>query len=622
MFWEIEKEVHQLPLAHLTLAKFDIYKPVDLETEKQFFEDINSNGQITNLFITEDNIVIAGLRIYAALKANKIPHAKVQRVKIKPEFHEMFNICTNRQRFRTTLDAYKEVNIIYETIERHQGKKMFSDSHPILVAHLEISHSQKIETSFKESETTSHQPHEQLTKASCISIGPTTQQTAGQSQQQTNSLPQSITENTQIIVENKATKTFSLPIQTSISQLPITLPEIQEVKAKDSLSPLEKAIAIADNEITNTTKHQRIKFVETVDQKYGTRLLEMFDTKCPNIDKIYKAAKLVDERSKQKTNPLPALVISTAHRQYEIFNKSNQVMIEIEDGSIDFVLTSNPYWNQIDYNQNNAEQLGQEPTVDMFITNLIKSYAEVYKKMAPTGNLFVNIKDTYGNNGSYFVEEKFKIAMGQSRWQYRGDYIWLKKGGGKRSGKRASSPENCYEKIFWFTKTSSYYYRPIQIPNNKVITATFKPAETRIESKGVSCHDKIDVSLPFSTFKNVIEETNFLEVVVTNSAAADSRFMNELYGKHPAPFSMALALPFQLQFCPPNGRVLEPFLGRGAGLVSALMLGHSCYGYEIEPEFYHQSQKLLADVVKDIDYYRHQMLQLQRTFDDKFNRAA
>jgi len=232
------------------------------------------------------------------------------------------------------------------------------------------------------------------------------------------------------------------------------------------------------------------------------------------------------------------------------------------------------------------------------------------------------MKGTFDKKVNHLVEQHFIIAMCEIGWHYEDTFIWQKKGSGRRSGDKKRRPENSYEPIFWFTKTPDYYYKPIEIPTDKPTTVTLKAADTRIESKGITCYDKIDVSLPFTSFKNVIDETKFLDVVVTNSAATDSQFMNDLYGKHPAPFPMALPLLFLLQFCPDQGRTLEPFLGRGAGLVSPLMLGHTCYGYEIEPEYFEQSQNLLADVQKDINYYGERMKEVELQFQEKFDQAA
>ena len=594
MNWKIEDAVFLTPLSSLTYYQDDIYSPVVGEEKEKYLQDISMNEQVNNIFITQDNLCIGGNRICEGLIAAGKTHVRAQRVIIEPQYIPLFRKSANNYRHKTKLDDYREVQKILTTIPRHQGKaeSTTTSSEETLV----LSETNKIEIPVS---IQSAEPASTETAETTLSDIPT--ETSGPS---TNRVD--ITE----LNPNAA------PSQSTLSG-----GQVDSSTSPKGKTPIQKAVEEADNGM-NSSEFQKIKYIEGIDKKYGSTLLDLLNSKCPNVDKIFKAAQEVERRNKQQQNPKPPLEIPLHGRKCFIYNKSSHDMQEIKNNTIDFSFLSHPYWDQIDYNQANRRQLGQEKTVSEFIENLMKIYREVYRKMAPTGNLFVNMKGTFEKNKNHLVEEHFKIAMGKEGWHYEDTFIWLKRGGGKRSGNRSRRPENSYEPIFWFTKTADYYYRSIQIPNKKPITVTFKPAETRIESKGLTCYDKLDVSLPFHSFKNVIEETNFLDVIVTNSAAVDSQFMNKLYGKHPAPFPMSLPLLFLLQFCPPEGRVLEPFLGRGAGLVSPLMLGHTCYGYEIETEYFEQAQMLLADVLKDIDYYRGCMEGVDKMFEEKFMSAA
>jgi len=572
MYWKIDEKVFMAPLSLITFLEDDVYSPTAIEEDQKFIEDIKTNEQTTNIFLTEDNVCIGGRRICKALKTIAATHARAQRVKVEPKYRSLFLFSTNHTRKKTPTECCREIEVIDKTIPRHQGKK------------------------------DPEAPKPQSTTATLLPVPPQTE----------------VSLTTPETTKSTAPKTLS-PIAApphAIAPAPTNQPRKDKPKV-----PIQQAVELADNGVSKSN-YEKYQFIKRIEEKYGTKLLHLLDS-TGNYDKVYKAAQTAKERNEKKDNPTPPLEIPTTARHYpHLQNKSNWQMNEVENNSIDFCFTSNPYLWQIDYNDANKNQMGQEPTIEEFIENLVhKSYKEVYRKMAPTGNLLVNMKGTVKNGVNQMVEEHFKIAMGKAGWLYQDTFIWLKKGGGKRSGNRRR-PENSYESIFWFTKSSDYYYNPIEIPNDKPITVTHKAAETRIESKGLTVSEKYDVSLPFTSFKNVIDETKFLDVVITNSAATDSQFMNELYGRHPAPFPMALPLLFLLQFCPPNGRVLEPFLGRGAGLVSPLMLGHTCYGYEIEAEYFIQAQKLLADVVKDIDYYRERMKEIELQYQQKFNIAA
>lgn len=613
MNWKIEEKVFLAPLSELTFYTDDIYSPVGGEKRKDYSEDVLTNGQVSSAFITHENVIIGGLRLCRELIASGKTHVRVQRVEIEPKFIPAFRKSTNNYRHKTKLDDYREVQKILATIPRHQGKKdpesgLSKQATPPSQTTQPAASSQStapkptISTQASEvAESSAQSPSAQIIELTGR---------ASNSELKKSAPAMSVNHPK----GEKPQESRTIPLSSSPSVGSITPPK--------KTTPIQQAIEEADNGM-NSTEFQKIKYIEGIEKKYGVKLLSLLDTKCPNVDKVYKAAKEVESRNKQRAEKKPMLDIPVSECRPYLYNKSNWEMPEVKNNSIDFAFTSNAYWNQIDYlNPREKHQLGQEPTIEDFIEKLMKSFIEVYKKLAPTGNLFVNYRGTFDKHGNFVGEEEFVIAMRKIGFLYKGRFIWLKKGGGKRSGKRTRNPENCYEPVFWFTKTSDYYYRPAEISRDEPITVTFKSAETRTESKGVSVYDKIDVSIPFRTFKTVIEETEFLGVVEANSAASDSQFMNELYGKHPAPFPMALPLLFLLQFCPPQGRVLEPFLGRGAGLVSALMLGHTCYGYEIEREYYNQAVKLLADVAKDIDYYTGCMKEVEQMFDDKFNEAA
>lgn len=65
---------------------------------------------------------------------------------------------------------------------------------------------------------------------------------------------------------------------------------------------------------------------------------------------------------------------------------------------IDCCITSPPYWCLRDYGVKG--QLGLEKTPEEFITKLADIFDEVKRIMKPTGTFWVNIGDSYANNGS------------------------------------------------------------------------------------------------------------------------------------------------------------------------------------------------------------------------------
>src|SRR4051794_40660393 len=71
------------------------------------------------------------------------------------------------------------------------------------------------------------------------------------------------------------------------------------------------------------------------------------------------------------------------------------VLKGLENDSVDCCITSPPYWALRDYKTEG--QLGLEPTFNEYLDRLIEIFREV--KRVTKGAIWVNIGDTYANNG-------------------------------------------------------------------------------------------------------------------------------------------------------------------------------------------------------------------------------
>jgi DNA modification methylase len=66
---------------------------------------------------------------------------------------------------------------------------------------------------------------------------------------------------------------------------------------------------------------------------------------------------------------------------------------DLDDNSIQCVVTSPPYWGLRDYGVDN--QLGLEETPEEFVDNLVKVFKEVKRVLREDGTLWLNLGDTY-----------------------------------------------------------------------------------------------------------------------------------------------------------------------------------------------------------------------------------
>ena len=157
---------------------------------------------------------------------------------------------------------------------------------------------------------------------------------------------------------------------------------------------------------------------------------------------------------------------------------------DLDDNSIQCVVTSPPYWGLRDYGVDN--QLGLEETPEEFVDNLVVVFKEVKRVLREDGTLWLNLGDSYaGNNsrasqngragfgnkregvfnnvsGNLKVKDlvgipwRVAFALQSDGWYLRQDIIWH-----KPNPMPESVTDRCtksHEYIFLMTKSSNYYY--------------------------------------------------------------------------------------------------------------------------------------------------------------------
>ena len=145
--------------------------------------------------------------------------------------------------------------------------------------------------------------------------------------------------------------------------------------------------------------------------------------------------------------------------------------------SIDFCMTSPPYWGKREY-QNGG--IGLEVSYQEYISNLLDIFKQVKRVLKPTGSFWLNIGDTYLNKSLLGIPWRVTIDMIENQsWILRNSIIWNKvKGGPDNSTDRL---RNVHENIFHFVKSHSYYYdadavrsnpKKSKVVNGAIVSAT------------------------------------------------------------------------------------------------------------------------------------------------------
>ncbi len=72
---------------------------------------------------------------------------------------------------------------------------------------------------------------------------------------------------------------------------------------------------------------------------------------------------------------------------------------------------------------------------------------------------------------------------------------------------------------------------------------------------------------------------------------------------HPCPYPQAIIRPLIGSSCPPNGTILDPFMGSGTTGVACVKLGRKFIGIELEPKYFDIACKRISDAYKQPDLF-------------------
>ena len=259
---------------------------------------------------------------------------------------------------------------------------------------------------------------------------------------------------------------------------------------------------------------------------------------------------------------------------------------ELEDNSIDCVVSSPPYFGLRDYG--NDEQFGLEKTYQDYLANTVKVFETFKPKLKDTATIWWNVGDSYSSgkrksttnqslrgNTNYgvtrtpvqngikekdllMIPNRVAIELQDAGWYIRSEIIWHKPNPMPESV--TDRPTSCHEKIWLITKNKKYYY------DYKSIKEPAKDWGTRERKKGSAFVDGTPGRSKQSGGKNcnfAIEGKNKRNVwTVTTKPCREAHF---------ATFPKDLIEPCIKAGCPENGTVLDPFGGSGTtGIVAAL----------------------------------------------------
>ncbi len=311
---------------------------------------------------------------------------------------------------------------------------------------------------------------------------------------------------------------------------------------------------------------------------------------------------------------------------------AQEILRSLPSESVDFCMTSPPYWNQREYNNGG---IGLEPDYLQYISNLLRITRQVYRVLSDEGSFWLNLGDTYVNKCLMGIPWRVALALtDQQNWIMRNDVIWHKIKGMDTSKDKLRP---VHEYLFHFVKKKDYFYdldairskpRQATVRNGAVVTATgvtgvkyrrqIELSTALSEQEKALAEQELEKTLyrlesgEISDFRMVIRKQHRTTHSDSSRLSGRARELSDrgfyflFYhpkgskpgdvwdiipedstgrGTHYASYPEDLCKLPILSTCPPDGIVLDPFCGTGTTNLVAYQLGRRSIGIDISQDY-------------------------------------
>ena len=183
--------------------------------------------------------------------------------------------------------------------------------------------------------------------------------------------------------------------------------------------------------------------------------IELIDKGILTINQSYlqiqRETKEKESREGDQRKDSTSTVIKSKWRFYQ---KSSHDMSELNDGEVQTIFTSPPYWNKRTYLEGGG--LGNERNPEKYVENLILHFKECYRVLRKNGSFFLNLGDSYLNGDLQNIPHQVILGLKKEGWTLRNTIIWHKSNPKPSSSKNNLTPS--YEYIFHLIKNKNYFY--------------------------------------------------------------------------------------------------------------------------------------------------------------------
>lgn len=317
----------------------------------------------------------------------------------------------------------------------------------------------------------------------------------------------------------------------------------------DEIHPLPRTEAVTRCVRAGSTEDEVVR---------GLWLSEAFERTVHGEGRKLEAMSLDPEPRETEVRPW---VVDTAPRRGEydgprtldledltVYFRSSENMDDVENGSVQSIVTSPPYWNLKDYGHD--DQIGTaDESYEHYHERMKRVWTECYDVLAPDGTMWV-VVDTVMNRGDLRLLPQHIATnaadLGFNHWDH---VVWYKPTA--IAGMTPRNVVNKHEYVVALSKTEDVFLN--------------EDAETDIGAEDSAVLDSGPLG---NVFRHPVKRGTVGQDVL-----------------HKAPYPSSLIDRIVRLSTAPGDTVLDPFLGSGTTAESAVSLDRDCIGYEINPDF-------------------------------------
>lgn len=344
------------------------------------------------------------------------------------------------------------------------------------------------------------------------------------------------------------------------------------------------------------------------------------------------AAEEVAQEIAPVTRDLVGRVRRAGRMPYYIVGDAVKTMNTIEDGSIDCLVTTAPYWGMRDHGK---EGIAATMSVDEYVKMLLSMTGQARRVLKPQGSLWLHIADAAADGALQGIPERVVSAMvTEQGWNLRATVVWRKTRGVEDGDEHL---RRVHEVVYHLTPSGDYYFDDAalrQVYNDSGsagqsgstrsgVTGTrylqrIRQSTQLTDSEKAAAEHALRVTIARVEAGEINDYRMFLReesAVVDNQSeraqaiAAQGYYIiesNRLGAAPPdvwtieperSPIDHYHVTPSELyrlaiiSTCPADGVVLDPYCGTGTACVVAYNEGRRSIGIDVNGDYVHRARR-------------------------------